>query len=628
MRFNIAALCFWLFVFFMVFSIANVKALNIEFGQANFTETDPFWSANFTNMQVDCSDGNYTYGVGSDGTLKCRSDVQGGAGAGDGSYNATYEEYLDFINAVNNSIDERALLHNATEWVKAQGYSIGGSYNATYEEYLLWSYNLTYENYLLWAFNSTYEGDLYNTFNQTYHDYLLWAYNTTYESTYNESYLTSYSETDPVFSLNLSDGVSNNWNPIADITQSLGSLLKRWLDLFAQTIWATNVNATNVNATFFYGNGTYLTSIPFNSYNTTYEEYLLWAFNQTYQDYLLWAYNITYEGCYNISYLTSYSETDPLWSSNFTGKNLSINNLTANKARVDKICVGKECGAGVVVDVYTNGTRGYRIETDSPLNYILGTYTTGDAFSRWRVFGSGLIQWGTGNVTTDTNLFRSGANELSTNSSFIIFGNASIKGNLTMQYPVLTIEHNKGGLALTAWGPRQKISFADNANPSGVLWTIADDPTNRQINITAATVGGKEYAEMIRIDDDADMGDVICINASGSNVKCTIEFDKAFISVVTNFSALVMNPQCLPDYNCSNYKPIAVGGTMLLVKTYCYDNDGIPLKYGARMGTSNMKAGVLEPSPGSKDLGDSLVGIARTICRPGLYYDNVTIWKR
>lgn len=46
------------------------------------TETDPTWSANFTNMQIDCPTGNYTYGIEGNGTLKCRNDEQGAGGAG------------------------------------------------------------------------------------------------------------------------------------------------------------------------------------------------------------------------------------------------------------------------------------------------------------------------------------------------------------------------------------------------------------------------------------------------------------------------------------------------------------------------------------------------------------------
>lgn len=37
-------------------------------------ELDPFWSTNYTNMLVDCSDGNYNYGIYNNGSFKCRND--------------------------------------------------------------------------------------------------------------------------------------------------------------------------------------------------------------------------------------------------------------------------------------------------------------------------------------------------------------------------------------------------------------------------------------------------------------------------------------------------------------------------------------------------------------------------
>ena len=46
------------------------------------TESDPKWSANFTNMIVDCPGGNYSYGLHVNGSLKCRSDIDTTAAAG------------------------------------------------------------------------------------------------------------------------------------------------------------------------------------------------------------------------------------------------------------------------------------------------------------------------------------------------------------------------------------------------------------------------------------------------------------------------------------------------------------------------------------------------------------------
>lgn len=83
------------------------------------------------------------------------------------------------------------------------------------------------------------------------------------------------SETDPIFSSNLTNGVSGNWNPLTDIIQALGTASKRWLNLFVFNIYANQVNATNVNTTeiFISGNRVsiwlYNQTTPANTYTDT-----------------------------------------------------------------------------------------------------------------------------------------------------------------------------------------------------------------------------------------------------------------------------------------------------------------------------------------------------------------------
>lgn len=59
-------------------------------------ESDPFWLANYTNMQTDCPNGNYSYGMYANGTFKCRSDVSGGGSSSDNlEWNITYQNVRD-----------------------------------------------------------------------------------------------------------------------------------------------------------------------------------------------------------------------------------------------------------------------------------------------------------------------------------------------------------------------------------------------------------------------------------------------------------------------------------------------------------------------------------------------------
>jgi hypothetical protein len=61
------------------------------------TETDPIFSANFTNMQTDCSANNYVYGILSNGTFECRVDQTSSGG----TYNATYDTWYPNFTAFN-----------------------------------------------------------------------------------------------------------------------------------------------------------------------------------------------------------------------------------------------------------------------------------------------------------------------------------------------------------------------------------------------------------------------------------------------------------------------------------------------------------------------------------------------
>ncbi len=52
----------------------------------------------------------------------------------------------------------------------------------------------------------------------------------------------------------------------------------------------------------------------------------------------------------------------------------------------------------------------------------LGALVTGDGFDRYRLYASGLQEWGPGNATRDTNLYRSSANLLATDDSLSVGG--------------------------------------------------------------------------------------------------------------------------------------------------------------------------------------------------------------
>ena len=79
----------------------------------------------------------------------------------------------------------------------------------------------------------------------------------------------------------------------------------------------------------------------------------------------------------------------------------------------------------------------YKVARAATSNVAFGSLVTGDSFDRYRLYIDGLNEWGPGNATRDSNLYRSGANALKTDDSLIVaidlsvLGNASVTGNLT-----------------------------------------------------------------------------------------------------------------------------------------------------------------------------------------------------
>ena len=80
--------------------VGNVSGSNLCYGNGrnqtgglcnNITETDPIWSANFSNMQNSCPTGNYTFGFFGNGSMRCANDLAG-AGA---SFSNTNIQYLN-----------------------------------------------------------------------------------------------------------------------------------------------------------------------------------------------------------------------------------------------------------------------------------------------------------------------------------------------------------------------------------------------------------------------------------------------------------------------------------------------------------------------------------------------------
>jgi hypothetical protein len=65
-------------------------------------------------------------------------------------------------------------------------------------------------------------------------------------------------------------------------------------------------------------------------------------------------------------------------------------------------------------------------------NVAYSALVTGDAFDRFRSYSDGKLEWGPGNVTRDTNLYRSAAGALKTDSFFLMGGSGQANGQITV----------------------------------------------------------------------------------------------------------------------------------------------------------------------------------------------------
>lgn len=92
-----------------------------------------------------------------------------------------------------------------------------------------------------------------------------------------------------------------------------------------------------------------------------------------------------------------------------------------------RLQMGKTGATGVRVDVITNAdfTQGFRTESDLTTRLGFSSFVTGDSFVRFTQRIDGLLGWGPGSATTDTNLYRSAENELKTDDNLIIAGNST-----------------------------------------------------------------------------------------------------------------------------------------------------------------------------------------------------------
>lgn len=113
----------------------------------------------------------------------------------------------------------------------------------------------------------------------------------------------------------------------------------------------------------------------------------------------------------------------------------------------------------------------------SATDAALGTIVSGDTLSRYIVFADGKTEWGPGNASRDTNLYRSAADVLKTDDSFTIGTNLQVDGNTTLG--------NANTDSVTA-----NANILGNGTATGTTATTSGTGTNT----TTVTLTGSAFA--------------------------------------------------------------------------------------------------------------------------------------
>lgn len=112
--------------------------------------------------------------------------------------------------------------------------------------------------------------------------------------------------------------------------------------------------------------------------------------------------------------------------------------LTSSGASLAGSWAGSPTFTGTPVFGATTYTGVQQSNQSAAANVVEATQVTGDTFDRWRVYGDGKQEWGPGNAARDTNLYRSAANILGTQSTFRVEPTNTALDGLAVNLPTAT----------------------------------------------------------------------------------------------------------------------------------------------------------------------------------------------
>lgn len=115
--------------------------------------------------------------------------------------------------------------------------------------------------------------------------------------------------------------------------------------------------------------------------------------------------------------------------------------------------------------VNTNYTGVQQATLAASANVLEAAIVTGDTFDRWRVYGSGLQEWGSGTLARDANLYRLSAGILRTDTAMVVNTALTVGTNLT-------VNGNISAAGIGGWAHARKTS--DTSVTSNT--TVSADP--------------------------------------------------------------------------------------------------------------------------------------------------------
>lgn len=188
----------------------------------------------------------------------------------------------------------------------------------------------------------------------------------------------------------------------------------------------------------------------------------------------------------------------------YTGASSDVD-LGANSADVSSLGVNKDHSADNGIEILNkSGKQGLRIENPAETDISFSTYKTADDYVRFTFLGDGKMEWGSGAVVADTNLYRSGANTLKTDDNFVannISAGATVSG-------ANTGDQDLSGYALTTrklddFGtPDNNTDLDANTTNHGLLLK-ATAPAAGLINVVGIANGETSYANKALFDATA-----------------------------------------------------------------------------------------------------------------------------